>query len=354
MIEDLLGQGAYATVYLVRCSKNDKHYAAKILKSEVNAFNLCFKHEKRIVIELNKLEKAIRRGEATIPGITDIENFKIVDLKDYFIISQEVPVPVTHLVFIFEKLDLSLFNLLESNDFQGLSLSMIQRFARNALEGLQLLKVRRITHGDIKPENILLVDKEKYLLRLIDFGLARKDSAYESSYIQSRYYRAPEVFLGLQVSEAIDMWSLGCTLAELYLGIPIFAGNCSFNMLALMTNVLGPMPQGMIQNSPYVNNFFLNTDSGEFRLMNQNEFETVNHVILQPQQHYNNLDSLQRLEDHYDSSNFRRYSTNFDLTLKAPFVDFLSKMLDYDPDRRITPRQALQHAFLTRIDQEDD
>jgi dual specificity protein kinase YAK1 len=76
-------------------------------------------------------------------------------------------------------------------------------------------------------------------LKFVDFGLARKDCKYEGSYIQSRYYRAPEVILGLHPTEAIDMWSLGCTLAELYLGIPLFAGNCNYSMLSLMSQVLG-------------------------------------------------------------------------------------------------------------------
>jgi serine/threonine protein kinase len=69
--------------------------------------------------------------------------------------------------------------------------------------------------------------------------LARKDCAYESFYIQSRYYRAPEVIMGLELTEAIDMWSLGCTLAELYLGIPLFHGNCNLNMLLMMSRILG-------------------------------------------------------------------------------------------------------------------
>jgi serine/threonine protein kinase len=86
---------------------------------------------------------------------------------------------------------------------------------------------------------LLLNSKDDYQLKIVDFGLARKNGQYENSYIQSRYYRAPEVILGLGVSEAIDMWSLGCTLAELYLGIPIFPGNCNLQMLLLMSQVLG-------------------------------------------------------------------------------------------------------------------
>jgi serine/threonine protein kinase len=158
-IEEFLGKGAYASVFLVKSLKNGKHYAAKILKNDPEAINHCAKHEKKILLELNKAEKNIQKQViAEDFGIKSSQSSRIVILKDYFIIHQEKPVPVAHFVLIFEKLDISLYSFLESTEFHGLTLCMIQRFAYFALEGLQLMKSRRITHSDIKPENIMLVE----------------------------------------------------------------------------------------------------------------------------------------------------------------------------------------------------
>jgi dual specificity protein kinase YAK1 len=77
-------------------------------------------------------------------------------------------------------------------------------------------------------------------LKVIDFGSACFEGHAVFQYIQSRYYRSPEVLLGLPYDPAIDMWSLGCIAAELFLGIPIFPGNCEYDQLAKIFEILGP------------------------------------------------------------------------------------------------------------------
>lgn len=85
-----------------------------------------------------------------------------------------------------------------------------------------------IIHCDLKPENILLTEPgtggSVGQLKLIDFGSACFEGRTAYSYIQSRFYRSPEVLLGLSYSAAIDMWSFGCVAAELFLGLPLFPG----------------------------------------------------------------------------------------------------------------------------------
>lgn len=158
-VEETLGKGAYATVFLVKSLKNQKYYAAKILKDDPDAIKLCIKHEKKILIDLNKQEKTILKQLAEEePPKKRLTSSRIVILKDYFAIKQEFPVPVAHFVLVFEKLDISLYNLLESTDYQGLTLCMIKQLAQYTLEGLSFLKLRKITHSDIKPENIMLVE----------------------------------------------------------------------------------------------------------------------------------------------------------------------------------------------------
>ena len=87
------------------------------------------------------------------------------------------------------------------------------------LEGYQII------HCDLKPENILLVDQEATRLKLVDYGSGcfRNEQVY--TYVQSRFYRAPEVILRINYSEKVDIWSFGCILAELYTGEPLFPGN---------------------------------------------------------------------------------------------------------------------------------
>jgi dual specificity tyrosine-phosphorylation-regulated kinase 2/3/4 len=79
-------------------------------------------------------------------------------------------------------------------------------------------------HCDLKPENILLKEYNKSGIKMIDFGSSCFEQETLYTYIQSRYYRAPEITLGLPYSHQIDIWSAGCILAELTTGVPLFPG----------------------------------------------------------------------------------------------------------------------------------
>jgi dual specificity protein kinase YAK1 len=99
------------------------------------------------------------------------------------------------------------------------------------LDALIVLRDASIIHCDLKPENILLAPPAASggalgQLKLIDFGSACFETRTVYSYIQSRFYRSPEVLLGLSYSASIDMWSFGCVAAELFLGLPLFPGAC--------------------------------------------------------------------------------------------------------------------------------
>jgi len=76
-------------------------------------------------------------------------------------------------------------------------------------------------------------------IKLIDFGSACYEGQTIYSYIQSRFYRSPEVLLGLPYSGAIDMWSLGCIAAELFLGLPLFPGVSEFNQISRIIEACG-------------------------------------------------------------------------------------------------------------------
>jgi dual specificity tyrosine-phosphorylation-regulated kinase 2/3/4 len=90
------------------------------------------------------------------------------------------------------------------------------------------MRDENIIHCDMKPENILLKSKDKSGIKVIDFGSSCFSDQRIYTYIQSRFYRAPEIMLGIPFTTAIDMWSVGCILIELYIGVPIFPGESEF------------------------------------------------------------------------------------------------------------------------------
>ena len=135
-----------------------------------------------------------------------------------------------HQCLVFEMLSLNLYELLKNTQFGGVSLNLIRKFAKQVLKSLQFLARSDvdIIHCDLKPENILLRHPKKSGVKVIDFGSSCRSNKRMYSYIQSRFYRSPEVMLGLPYSTSIDMWSLGCILAEMHTGEPLFSGSDQF------------------------------------------------------------------------------------------------------------------------------
>lgn len=117
-----------------------------------------------------------------------------------------------HLCVVFELLSINLYDFLKQGNFQGLSLGLIRRFAIQILYALDYVRCENIIHCDLKPENIILKEKNKSGLKVIDFGSSCFVNEQLYTYIQSRFYRAPEIIFGIKYSNAIDMWSFGCIL----------------------------------------------------------------------------------------------------------------------------------------------
>ena len=122
-------------------------------------------------------------------------------------------------------LHISLYDFLKEHSFAGFSLDLIRRIAIQVLQALLFLEKKDIVHCDLKPENILLKQANKSGVKVIDMGSSCFVSERIYNYIQSRFYRAPEIILGVPYTPAIDMWSFGCILAELSSGQAIFPGS---------------------------------------------------------------------------------------------------------------------------------
>nr|XP_054300674.1 dual specificity tyrosine-phosphorylation-regulated kinase 4 isoform X8 [Pongo pygmaeus] len=222
------------------------------------------------------------------------------------------------LKIIRNKKRINLYELMKNNNFQGFSLSIVRRFTLSVLKCLQMLSVEKIIHCDLKPENIVLYQKGQVSVKVIDFGSSCYEHQKVYTYIQSRFYRSPEVILGHPYDMAIDMWSLGCIMAELYTGYPLFPGENEVEQLACIMEVLGLPPAGFIQMASRRQTFF---DSKGF-----------------PKNITNNRGN-------------KRYPDSKDLTMvlktyDSSFLDFLRRCLVWEPSLRMTPDQALKHAWI--------
>jgi len=150
----------------------------------------------------------------------------------------------------------NLYELIKQNQFRGLSTTLVRVFAQQLLNGLSLLNKARLIHCDLKPENILLKNLESPIIKIIDFGSACDERQTVYTYIQSRFYRSPEVLLGLPYSSAIDMWSLGCIVVELFLGLPLFPGSSEYNQVSRIVEMLGNPPNWMLEMGKQSGEFF--------------------------------------------------------------------------------------------------
>lgn len=157
-----------------------------------------------------------KQGEIEIKLLKTLMNSpSIVKMKTSFMFRN-------HICIAFELLSKNLYELLRANKFKGLPIQIIISMARQILEGLSKTHSESIIHGDLKPENILLKTQSKSGVKIIDYGSGCFSSEIVFSYIQSRFYRAPEILLGRSYGPEIDIWSFGCILFELYSGMPLF------------------------------------------------------------------------------------------------------------------------------------
>lgn len=111
-------------------------------------------------------------------------------------------------------------------------------------------------HCDLKPENILLKDPAKSGIKIIDFGSSCFQDERVYTYIQSRFYRAPEIILGIPYTPCIDMWSFGCIMAEFAMGYPIFPGEDENDQLSLIMEVIGIPSSTVLSQSQRKTKFF--------------------------------------------------------------------------------------------------
>jgi dual specificity protein kinase YAK1 len=226
VILDLLGQGTFGQVVKCQNVKTRELVAVKVIKNQPAFFN-------QSMMEVTVLEMLNQRYDKD-------DRHHIVRMRDTFVFRQ-------HLCIVVELLSLNLYDLIKQNQYRGFSLTLCRIFLQQILEALKVLKEARIIHCDLKPENILLRSLESPAVKVIDYGSACHEHQTLYTYIQSRFYRSPEVLLGLPYSSSIDMWSLGCIAAELFLGLPVFPGASNYDQVSRIVNTLGNPPTHMLE-----------------------------------------------------------------------------------------------------------
>ncbi|XP_062856176.1 dual specificity tyrosine-phosphorylation-regulated kinase 4 isoform X2 [Trichomycterus rosablanca] len=293
---EVIGKGSFGQVLKCLDHKTNEMVAIKIIRNKK-------RFHQQALVELKILDALRRR---------DRDNcHNVIHMKEYFYFRN-------HLCISFELLGANLYELIKKNNFQGFSLALIRRFAHALLKCLQMLHREKIIHCDLKPENILLSQRGQGNIKVVDFGSSCYEQQRVYTYIQSRFYRSPEVILGHPYSMAIDMWSLGCILAELYTGYPLFPGESEVEQIACIMEIMGLPPNDFVQTASRRKLFF---------------------------------DSKGNPRNVTNSKGKKRRPSSKDLasvlkTNDPLFLDFIRRCLEWDPTKRMTPDEGMQHEWI--------
>lgn len=343
IVKDILGQGTFGQVAKCWVAETNSFVAVKIIKNQPAYYQ-------QALVEVSILTTLNKKFDPE-------DKHHIVRIYDYFVYQR-------HLCIAFELLDTNLYELIKLNHFRGLSLSIVQLFSKQILRGLALMKDAGIIHCDLKPENILLCTSVKPAeIKIIDFGSACMEDRTVYSYIQSRYYRSPEVLLGYQYTTAIDMWSFGCIVAELFLGLPLFPGASEFDLLRRMLKILGEQPPDyVLQEAKNTGKFFKCVGSvnheesrqvstsgrSAYQALTEEEYEA--RELKKPsvgKEYFNhmNLEAIVRKYPH--RKNLQDEDLAKEGQVRLALIDFLRGLVEFDPAKRWSPLQASKHPFVT-------
>ncbi|KAH0574216.1 Kinase, CMGC DYRK [Spironucleus salmonicida] len=281
----ILGQGSFGKVFKAYDHATSTQVALKIVRNKK-------RFHRQGIVEVRLLE-TLRKNDS------DGQSNSVIMTSSFYFRQ--------HLIMVFEQLSINLYELLLKFDLRGLNTRLVRKFAVQTLNCLNYSFNLKIIHADIKPENILIVAPDSSKCKIIDWGSGAFVNQTIYTYIQSRFYRAPEVILGLPYSIEIDIWSLGCVFCELLNGTPIFAGENETDQLGKICEVLGMPPQDMILKSPRKGEFF---NAGKLR------------------------------SGHRPSNNLKQRVKDQGL------FSIVEKMLVWDPSKRAKPFEVMQSPWI--------
>lgn len=245
-----------------------------------------------------------------------------------------------HLCMVFENLSMNLREVLKKFGRDvGLNLRAIRAYAHQIFLGLSLMRKCNILHADLKPDN-LLVNEQRNVLKVCDLGSASPVSDNEiTPYLVSRFYRAPEIILGIPYDYGIDMWSIGCTLFELYTGKILFTGRNNNQMLRSIMECRGKYPPKLLRRGTLAYLHF--DDTLNFR--STEEDKVTGRIVTRVLDFKKPTRDLKTRLIGHDT----RLSDGEAKELNL-FVDLLERCLSLNPEKRCTPAEALRHPFILR------
>ncbi|KAI1720423.1 protein kinase domain-containing protein [Ditylenchus destructor] len=316
-----LGEGTFGKVVEVKdLKRGNGRLALKIIKN-VSKYREAARLEINV---LNKLKERDPDGKHLV--IQLIEHF------DYH----------GHMCLVFELLGLSVFDFMKNNNYHPYPMDQARYIAYQLCYAVKFMHDNRLTHTDLKPENILFVNSsyrttandgegkrkkpvktvEDATVRLIDLGSATFDHEHHSTIVSTRHYRAPEVILELGWTQPCDVWSIGCIMFELYMGITLFQTHDNREHLAMMERILGGIPYRMGRRTK--------TKYFYHGRLDWNEKTSAGQYVR------DNCKPLLR----YIQSNDEEHRELFDL---------IQRMLEYEPTQRIALADALDHPYFKRL-----
>jgi dual specificity tyrosine-phosphorylation-regulated kinase 2/3/4 len=294
-IRSILGKGAFGQVLKCYDHKNKTSVALKVI---VNT---------ELMQEQGRIECSI----VQYLNRADPDNsHHIIHGIDFFIFRK-------HICVTFDILGPNLYEYSRSMRFRPIPVRQLKPVAKQMLEALAFCHANKIVHCDMKPENVLLEPGGFQSVRVIDFGSSCFIGRQRYEYIQSRFYRAPEVILGIKYGPPMDIWSVACIMVELLIGRPLFPGDTEHEQLDMWMEVLGPPSQDLLAISGRKAEFF--ASNGQLHAMKGAKRRRVGSTT---------IENLTHLTDKL-------------------LVDLLKKCFVWEQDKRITAADALNHPWFT-------
>ncbi|GKV05286.1 hypothetical protein SLEP1_g17316 [Rubroshorea leprosula] len=294
-VTEYLGSAAFSKAIQAHDLHRGMDVCVKIIKNNKDFFDQSL-DEIKLLKYVNKYDPA--------------DKYHFLRLYDYFYYQD-------HLLIVCELLKA---NLYEFHKFNRESRGEVY-FTMPRLQALQFLHGLGLIHCDLKPENILVKSYSRCEVKVIDLGSSCFETDHLCSYVQSRSYCAPEVILGLPYDKKIDIWSLGCILAELCTGNVLFQNDSPATLLARVIGIICPIDQDMLAKGRGTYKYF-----------------TKNHMLYEHNQETNRLEYLIP----------KRTSLRHRLPMgDQGFIDFVAHLLEINPKRRPTASEALKHPWLS-------
>lgn len=317
-----LGQGSFGEVFRFRKGITNEFVAMKVVHKS------CKKSAKREDNILQKLREL------------DADKNNLIRFFDRFRFNG-------NFWFVFELLDVSLHDWVTHKTNKCLSISEIRPIAEQMLVALNSLKQIGITHTDIKPDNIMIVNHEKmsFRVKLIDFGLACLTSELpQRPCLQARCYRAPEVYLGFPVDESIDIWGLGCSLIYLYLLEHMYPASSALDTVKFMIKLHGMPDKNLLDTGLHVGSYFLQDQSRPdpvWKLKTKRQYfqATGIQTARYNRQWFQSLNDLKKMAPRTKDPN--------EINDLECFIDFIGRAQTINSADRILPADALNHDFIT-------